>query len=308
MRTKTVFPTDELTHIWAKQSQSEGRNAARNVYFIGPKIYSYGSHFCMGNIIKPGIVLINANSYSNTTAKHMSAVRYAVNHMQRIEVDKPDGSLADNLKGFIYDIKNQLDIIAHPRKRPATKEQAKGELSAIVERVNVYLTATGQTVSKKLPYESEEKTRKEFLLYLDAAKSEQAAKALQTKLERKAKAEAKIKAAKEAEAKAEAMKELLKWRAGRSNKHQGYYDLPVMLRVIPEKYQRRDGKEIETSKGARVSYDAGKLLYKAIQAGRDIKGYDIEGYTVISVNGSLKIGCHEIDMKEIQRFAKKEGW
>lgn len=62
------------------------------------------------------------------------------------------------------------------------------------------------------------------------------------------------------------------------------------------------------SKGARVSYEAGKLLFAMIKAGKDVKGHDIDGYTVISINGVLKIGCHVIEMAEVHRFAKMEGW
>ncbi len=37
---------------------------------------------------------------------------------------------------------------------------------------------------------------------------------------------------------------------------------------------------------------------------KDIKGYNIEGYTVISLNGTLKIGCHNINMDSVKRLDK----
>lgn len=40
---KTVFSSSELPHIWAAQKQDHGR-AQANVFFEGPKIYSYGHH------------------------------------------------------------------------------------------------------------------------------------------------------------------------------------------------------------------------------------------------------------------------
>jgi hypothetical protein len=67
-------------------------------------------------------------------------------------------------------------------------------------------------------------------------------------------------------------------------------------------------KIVETTKGARVSYEAAKLLYSMIKAGKDIKGHNIDGYTVISLNGVLKIGCHEIPREEVDRFAKLMNW
>lgn len=301
---KTVFQTSELAHIWAKQSQSQGRNPAHNVFFEGPKIYSYGYHFCMGNIVKPGIVLINDHNYSKTTAKHLHAVRYAVNHMECIEVRKPDGSLVDNLKGFIDDIKQNIDKITNIRTRQATKDQAKGNLSNVVTRVERYLEATGLNVKKRL-LSGDEKTRTEFILYFEAAKDLQALPALQTKLHKLAKAEARKEEKKKAQLLSDAIIELKAWRAHRGNRFHNFRHidkLPVYLRTSEDK------GEIETSKGARISYKSGKLLYAAMQAGKDVIGYDLEGYTIISLNGVLKVGCHEIDIKEIERFAKKEGW
>ena len=45
-----------------------------------------------------------------------------------------------------------------------------------------------------------------------------------------------------------------------------------------------------------------------IKAGKDIKGHKIDGYTVIGLNGVLTIGCHKIERKEIDRFAKSQNW
>jgi hypothetical protein len=39
-----------------------------------------------------------------------------------------------------------------------------------------------------------------------------------------------------------------------------------------------------------------------IEAGRDVKGHEIDGYTVISMNGELKVGCHAIERSEVERI------
>ena len=65
---------------------------------------------------------------------------------------------------------------------------------------------------------------------------------------------------------------------------------------------------METSKGARVSLKAAKVLFKMIKSGKDIKGFDLEGYTVIGLNGVLTIGCHAIERKEINRLAALLNW
>ena len=38
---------------------------------------------------------------------------------------------------------------------------------------------------------------------------------------------------------------------------------------------------------------------------KDIKGYKIGYYTVIGLNGTLKIGCHNIDTNNMHEIGKK---
>jgi len=78
---KKVFKSDEVAHIWASQSQSEGRNSARNIYFEGTTIYSYGSHFPLARFVN-GRVLVTNRSYSVTTSKQLYGVRRAINHLE----------------------------------------------------------------------------------------------------------------------------------------------------------------------------------------------------------------------------------
>lgn len=303
--------------MWARQSQEEGRNGGRgNIYFEGTKIYSYGSHFCMGNIFAPGIVFITDRTYSPTTTGHVSAVRYAVNHMRKLFVPFPEEVGANNarpeknLQAWQYRIKDCLDTIANTRRRQKAKDEARGQLANIVRTVNEYLELTGQTLSKKWePWN--EATRKEFLLYFAAAQDEQAAADLQEKLLKQAKAKERAEKRKQAAALVKAQKELDAWTRGEYSSMRYFPDpLPVRLRANEWLADAGESshKDIETSKGARVSYDAGKLLFEMIRKGRDVKGHDIDGYTVISVNGTLKIGCHVIEMEEVHRFAKAEGW
>jgi hypothetical protein len=69
-----------------------------------------------------------------------------------------------------------------------------------------------------------------------------------------------------------------------------------------------DGTQIETTKGAKVSYESAKALYMAIQTGTDVRGFEIDGYKVISNEGKLKIGCHDIPHDEVERFASAQKW
>ena len=61
---KKVFrSSDEAIHIFAQQSQSEGRY--KNVFFKDTKIYSYGYHYLLGEFIDKNT--IEGNDYEFTT-------------------------------------------------------------------------------------------------------------------------------------------------------------------------------------------------------------------------------------------------
>jgi hypothetical protein len=86
---KTVF-TDvyDIAHLWAHELQSEAKNPSRNFYFEGDTIYSYGAHFPCGKIIRNAngakAYILNTDTYSSTTAKHMGTVRGAIPGYERM--------------------------------------------------------------------------------------------------------------------------------------------------------------------------------------------------------------------------------
>ena len=91
---KTVFPTDEIAHLWAHQTQDNARNPGGNFYFNGKSIFSYGSHFEIARLSTgPGgnpLVLMTPRTYSNTTAKHICDVRQAIRGMEVLTVPNFD--------------------------------------------------------------------------------------------------------------------------------------------------------------------------------------------------------------------------
>lgn len=74
---KTVFSGDMLFHVWAQNSQSEGRRTDGRVYFDGPTLYSYGRHFVAGHVMPDGATLITSDSYSISTSAHVGRARSA---------------------------------------------------------------------------------------------------------------------------------------------------------------------------------------------------------------------------------------
>ena len=76
---KKVFSShNEAAHIWASQSQYEGR--AGNIFFEDGVIYSYGRHFPVARFAPElgNIVLFTSRGYSSSTGKHKSLIRGAI--------------------------------------------------------------------------------------------------------------------------------------------------------------------------------------------------------------------------------------
>lgn len=88
--TKTVFDNHSVAHVWASQSQAQGRSGNGNFYFEGKTLFSYGPHFPVGYFFtdKKGrqTVLINASAYTVSTRRHVSLARSAVSHLSTISI------------------------------------------------------------------------------------------------------------------------------------------------------------------------------------------------------------------------------
>lgn len=82
--TQTVFSNDMAAHVWAQQRQQSGRSNNGNLYFDGPTLYSYGSHFPAGVIAADGTVFLNADSYSISTSRHQRAAWAATRHRTQV--------------------------------------------------------------------------------------------------------------------------------------------------------------------------------------------------------------------------------
>lgn len=81
-RNRQVWPREQVAHLWANASQDSARDPSGNMYFTGPALYSYGSHFCIGYRLERAdgspLFLLNADSYSATTSKMQYIARRAI--------------------------------------------------------------------------------------------------------------------------------------------------------------------------------------------------------------------------------------
>ena len=94
---KKVFrgDNDAVAHYWANKTQSEATNGG-NFFYENDIIYSYGRHFQIAKHVineeRERAVLFTQQTYSNTTAKHISIVKQACNHLDVIYCKSPDST------------------------------------------------------------------------------------------------------------------------------------------------------------------------------------------------------------------------
>jgi hypothetical protein len=88
---KKVFQnTSEVVHVFAQRSQWQGTNQSRSIYFYDNKIYSYGSHYLLGEFINKDTIIINDFGYSVTTSKHISELINATSQYKRFYTSSID--------------------------------------------------------------------------------------------------------------------------------------------------------------------------------------------------------------------------
>lgn len=186
---RNVFPTDQVFHLFAHQSQPSARNGS-NVHFDGPELYSYSTTIAaiIGNI-----VYISDNTMSGTTGKHIRLARQATRHMEQFSTSaftwsgsNPRLTHEAMILPAVTECLSTLDrALSAVRTRQQTKSNAisaylqrRGQIIELAERVSIkipdmpIISQTGEAVkeyqeAKRLREEKKEAAR------LKAAKKRQ---------------------------------------------------------------------------------------------------------------------------------------
>ena len=270
---KTVFPSRELAHVWAHQTQAHGR-CASNMKFTGRDFYSYRT--VIARILDDGSVAIATDRYSNTTSKHQSYVRQATNHMVKHWIPRIK-SPYELLRGHTIQCQRLYEKASVAKSK---RDQYLLEAASLALNLNNYLDAIKHTPSERAPISQEID-----LVAIRAAVKARGAIALAKKKEREALASIAAKALIE------------NWLMG------GPYDYRIRSAGV---LLRVNGNAIETTQGASVPVDAALKMYALIKqgTGRRLHGHTIGAYTVTNCTSTeLTIGCHVIPMSEISRIA-----
>lgn len=272
---KTVFSNaQDCVHAFAQRQQPQGR--AGNVFFYGDKIYSYGYHYLLAEFIDDKTILINDSGYSSSTSKHISYVSSGTRQYKQFFTSTSE-------IGLVYSqVLSLQDKLANARK---PENYINGILS-LWDSLNEYVK---YIKSKNIPKDTRYKAIKAIVKHLNVDSVQ-----YQQKL---ADAKKKDEAAKKRKEAKQIKESLTKW-----------YNYEVnSFRIGDTDYLRlsQDGSTVETSQHVKVSTEEARILYKAICNDVDIVGHRISNYIVNSINGRLKIGCHNIDMDSVHKVGKQ---
>ena len=293
-----VYPNHEIPHLWAHQSQDEARNSTGSLYFEGPTIFSYGSHFPIArhvtNARGEGAVLFTTAHHSVTTSGHCSAVAHAippnvpvfhVPHLRSGWDGLPDH--ADNVESYVRRIS---ELLCKAKRARVNRDWHQREALALREQLRGYvgffdLIAAALPNSDELnaleawirEHEEEERQRRE-----EAAR-------IAEQVRRREQAE-----------------KIEMFRAG--DPHTDYIPgIPPMLRVV--------GDQVETSLGARFPRAhaiRGLAFIRGVrESGREYvrNGHAIHlgNYVIdrIEPDGTVHAGCHVVRWEEIERIAPR---
>ncbi len=323
-RTKTVFDRDELAHVWAHQKAPYGRAKSTNMYFEGPTIYSYGSHFPMARLLldpktkKPRAVLVTTRTYSNTTSKHQGDVRSAVSHLPQFHVhDVTQTKHAVNLNYYRREIARLVETVEKG------KSQTRWHLRSLdneIREANRY--AEFFKLATRFAYpEGFDRAAQEAKADAEEEKARvRAEKREERDRERNAAALAKAQAEYEAK-KAEYEPKLAAWLAGEGDR---FPPLPIALGTswyVQDEMRRQQGvrmrvrnSRIETSLGAVFNIEAAKpLLALCRRPAAGVASFpdvEVDGYSGVTIDydkKTVKVGCHTVTFDEVERIARQLG-
>ena len=285
---KKVFSsTSEVVHVFAQQTQWQGTNQSRSIYFYDNKIYSYGSHYLLGEFINSETIIINDFGYSVTTSKHISELISATSQYNRFYTSSID------IKYIETEINAFLKCLTNARKP---------------EIYISNITKLESNLSKWVDYCKDNKIKKEhfskynFVVNKSDYKYKKIVKIANSLLTPEAIEKIKAKGKKDAIKQKAKDKKDLKIKLDKFNTYKidrfkiGEFDY---LRLS------ENGQFVETSQNVRIEKIEAKKLYFAIKKKIDIRGQKIGYYTIDKIdNKALTVGCHKICIKSVEKIGK----
>lgn len=282
----------DLAHEWAHDWDGKGIGAGANILYANGCIYSYGSHFMIARHVRnekgEKAVLFTERTYSNTTAKHIRAVEDAVSHLHLIYV--PDPAL--DKEALFNDWHVQMVNIAHHLEQAKRPGKLVLQIKDVFEQAKRYADFFGCALPTALVDMGAVSSLEQFIEHLQAER-----KLREAEEAKQAKKQAKLH-----------QQKLKAWRAFETTNfygRDGWDYLRCNVRTC----------QIETTQQVDIPLETGQAFYRVIKdtiargGCKDCGVLFMDKYPVLEINKAfIKVGCHKIALKEINRFANQQGW
>lgn len=311
-RSKTVFPSDEIPHLWVHGRTEYAKNSSDNVSTRDGKLFSYAAE--IGRIITVNkrtgkrVALLKDQTYSVTTSKHQSWTRQALhgNDIAVFRVDNldisaeyPNASRSNhqqNLKGYADKIIAAAKTASRAR---SNREWRINALTALVIAANEYARTFGYKPRFAVPSDTD-------------------LEALKLKAQQEAKRDAAKHAKRNAEMEVQRQAAITKFNAE---------TLPIWLNggAVDNSYYARDytgtdclrvnpaeSSELQSSRGAIVPIKHVRRALRLITAIPAGTAWHSNGHTIsvghytideVTEDGTVIVGCHQFSRAEVERIA-----
>ena len=279
---KKVFQnTSEVVHVFAQQTQSDGRNQSGSIYFRENKIYSYGSHYLLGEFINDETIIINDFGYSVTTSKHIRELINATSQYNRFYTSSID----------IKYIQTEIDYNLKKLTKANKPEIYISNITKLESNLSKWVDfCKANKISHKYKVNKSDYNYKKIVKIANSLLTPEAIE----KIKAKGKKDAINQKAKD---KRELKTKIDKFNAYKIDRFKiGQFDY---LRLSENK------QFVETSQNIRIEKSEAKKLYFAIKRKIDIRGQKIGYYTINKIdNKALTVGCHKICIKSVQKVGE----
>jgi hypothetical protein len=316
---KTVFTSQQVFHVWASQSQDEGRGG--NVSFRDKALFSYSAMIARfaDTVSGERVALVTADKYSVTTTRHCSAARQAVRHVRVFvvpDVCPTQSEHSTNLARLVLDYRDEVSRAMRARKLPYYLTQEEGgeiELSSnnclfrLARDCAEYARAFG-LIDPALDWQADS------LRIFEKWRASQTPEAID-KREKEREAARKREDAARLKEEAERGARVLAWQSG------GADLFPRDIQALPHALLRfsPDGERLETSHGASVPLCEAKKAFRHVALQRQKAAPRFFGASdaprvghfslnAICENGDFRVGCHTIEYQEAARLAAEIGF
>ena len=311
MRQRHVYPTAQVIHIWAHQSQDSARNGS-NVSFDGKLLYSHTTVIAQLETDTGGNTwaFLSSEGLTPRTAKHVSASRYATRHINRFYTPaftrwrSYRRTIAEMIQPAIDEAERNLKGAFGPRRRQATKLSAMQVYNARRDEIFKVCQAFGLDLPDLPAVNVEEIAQYAAQVAEQVAEQEKAAQARRAEAARLQRIEDQ-----------DRYNLWLMTGAGR---------FPSSFRVYGQDQITIKGDVVVTSQGAECPLDHAIRALRFWQSRQyyvnDVKmaqglihfaPYHTNGHkiplghfelTSIADTGEVRAGCHTINRGEIERF------